>query len=80
MSKEFNLSEKRVSDGLRFKYYQKDIKEFIKLNTSLIEDLKKQLIIDFKTPLSEKSAKQFIEGRIEYLKQRREKLMGDKLK
>ena len=35
---ECNLSEKRKSDGLRWKYYQKDVKEFIKLSEDIIID------------------------------------------
>jgi hypothetical protein len=39
-NKEFNLSEKRETDfASDFYYWQQDVKEFIRLETSLLSDL-----------------------------------------
>ena len=81
MEKEFNLSKPRKMDFQeeRFVYREEDVKEFIKRDGELIEELERQLIIDFKTPLSEKSAKRFIKGRIKSMKEDRKKNAGKDL-
>ncbi len=81
--KEFNLSEKIENIGPcagYVSYYRESwVKEFIRLRNEEKEDLKKQLLIDFKVPMTKKSAKRFIESRFEMSNERDKKLAGDKL-
>jgi len=83
MKEEFNLSERLIPqqwDEIVMEILHKsDVKEFIRLDLDLIKDLEKQLIIDFKTKLSEKSSKRFIKTRIQSMIKDRNKLAGEKL-
>lgn len=75
------LSSKRQLGSMSrtWNYPEEDVKDFIKQETDLIEDLEKQLINDFRTSLSIISAKRFIRARIKSLNEDRIKLVGENL-
>ncbi len=57
-------------------FRNEDVKEFIKRKNEEKEDLKRQLLIDFKVPMTEKSAKRFIESRFKISNNKDKKLAG----
>ncbi len=71
-----SLSDKRTERGF---YFERDIKSTIKELIEENESLMKQLIIDFKIPLEEKSAKEYIEARFEMSNKRKDEIFGEEL-
>ena len=84
MNKEIKQEKETLSDKIvtlegQFAINKVHVRGFINDENKIIEDLKRQLIKDFKTHLTIKSIKRFIRARFNMANEERKKLAGEEL-